>query len=123
MNGENELKIFAPNDSEWYVSPLGKEDFIIWFIKHLDSSETFEEMLENTEECNLDNDYMWCPTENKEDIEELGDNDEINDINGDGYLRRGREDSKVVEKLISFRQAMKLIEIPKEPYCISTTGY
>lgn len=123
MNKENGLKVFKVGDSEWYASPLGVEDFICWFRYNIDNSDSYEELLEEVEECDLDKDCMWCPSSGKEDIKELGDSDESSSEGGIGDLRRSHEDDKSVEKLTSFREVIRLKETPKEPFCIATTNY
>ena len=123
MKKENGLKVFKVGDSEWYASPLEAEEFIFWFRKNIDNSSAYEELLEDIEECDLDKGCTWYPTENKEDIEALGDNDESGSEGSIGDLRRSQDDGKGVEKLTSYREVIKLQGLSKEPYCIATTNY
>lgn len=118
-NIENGLRVFFDGDSNWYASPFEEEEFIKWFRDNIDNALSDDEY--TFDECDLDNDGMWYETDDPKDIKELGDYDEHCN-GGIGDLRRGIEDSTIVEKLMAFRDVIKLQGESKEPYCISTTN-
>lgn len=103
------MKVYYDGDSNWYASPWDIDETSTWLS------------IDSLEECNLDTDGMWYPTEEKEDMSELGDCDESHK-GGFGDLRLGSEDKSVVEKLTSFREVLKLQESSSTPYLIATTN-
>jgi hypothetical protein len=122
VNKENGLKVFMVSDSDWYASPFEIDDFICWFRGHIDDSDDYETMESLIEECDLDKDCMWYETNSEEDIKALGDYDE-QCKGGIGDLRRGIEDKRIIEKLMTFREVIKLQGKSSEPYLVATTNY
>lgn len=117
MNKEKEMKVYFDGDSEWYASPWKLERTRQWLMKKYFLDNDFE-----LEECDLDGDCMWYETTDKKDIEELGGSDE-QCKGGVGDLRRGIEDKSIVEKLMTFREVLKLQGYSQEPYVIASTNY
>lgn len=115
---ENGLKVYFDGDSVWYASPYELEETALILAKdmHLDLTE----LLDTLEECDLDKDCMWYPTNKQEDIETLGDYDEHCN-GGIGDLRKGQENN--VEKLMSFREVIKIQGTSKKPYIIAASDY
>ncbi|APR02861.1 hypothetical protein RSJ2_3907 (plasmid) [Clostridium botulinum] len=112
------MRVYFDSDSgEWYASPWNLEQTEQWIINQYELDDDLD-----LEECDLDKDFMWYETTDKKDIEELGDSDELS--NGSlGDLRRGIEDKSIVEKLMTFREVLKLQGNSKRPYIIGTTNY
>lgn len=126
----NQIKVYKMNDYEWWASKNGVDELICWYRENIDDSLTFEEMLEEVEECDLDKDGMWYITTDKADIEELGDCDDLigfEIINGmhkrkvqfGNLMRKGEE----VYKFIPYREAIKFDLDFKEPYNIASTEW
>ena len=109
-----EMKVYFDGDSEWYASPWGIEKTRQWIIENYQLDDDLE-----LEECDLDNDCMWYETNKTEDIAELGDYDE-KCKGGIGDLRKGIENESIVEKLMTFREVIKLQGGFKVPYEIAT---
>lgn len=117
-NQENGLKVYFDGDSVWYASPYNREETAENLAKdmHLD----LEELLDTLEECDLDKDGMWYPTNKKKDIEALGSYDER--CSGRiGDLRKGQENN--VEKLMAFRDVIRIQGTSKTPYIIASSSY
>ena len=122
MNSENGLKVYSISDEDWYATDLEPEEFICWYRENIDDSLTYMELLEEVSECDLDTGTMWCETNNKEDIEVLGDNDEYFCGTKIGSLRRYNENT--IEKLMSLRSVIKMQTHYKErTYLIATINY
>ena len=125
-NQENGMKVFFDGDSNWYASPWEIEKTKEWLIKELYLYYDFE-----LEECNIDTEGMWIETEDKEDIERLGDSDEIIGIeivNGMhkrklrfGDLERNNNYGSGIAKYTSFRDVLKMDRHSNGPYVIATT--
>lgn len=121
----NEIKVFRMNDYEWWASKWDKEATNEWYKKEYGLEEE-ENPLEEVKECDLDQEGVWWLTEDKEDIEKLGDSDEIIGIEiikgmhkrkvqfGDLQRRHGE-----VYKYVSFKEAIKKDLDFEEPYCIA----
>lgn len=116
-NIEKGMKVYFDGDSEWYASPWKLEKTRQWIIENYQLDKDFE-----LEECDLDNDCMWYETNEPEDIAGLGDYDE-QCKGGIGDLRKGIEDKSIVEKLMTFRDVLKLRKSSNEPYVIASTNY
>lgn len=116
LNIENGMKVYFDGDSEWYASPWDLEKTRLWIIENYQLDKNFE-----LEECDLDNDCMWYETNDKKDIEELGDYDE-QCKGGIGDLRRGIEDKSIIERLMTFREVLKIQGYSNKPYEIATTN-
>ncbi|CAB1242490.1 hypothetical protein CLOSBL3_10515 [Clostridiaceae bacterium BL-3] len=112
---KEEMKVYFDGDSNWYASPWDIEKTRLWIIKNYQLDDEFE-----LEECDLDNDGMWYETNDKKDIEELEDYDE-QCKGGIGDLRR--TDENLIERLMSFRDVLKIQGVSTEPYVIATTNY
>lgn len=117
MNIENGMKVYFDGDSEWYASPWELEKTKKWIVENYQLDDDLE-----LEECNLDNDGMWYETNDKKDVEGLGDYDESCN-GGIGDLRRCVEDRSTIEKLVSFRSVINLQGVSKNPYIIASTNY
>lgn len=115
-NIENGMKVYFDGDSELYASPWDLEKTRLWIIENYQLDKDFE-----LEECDLDNDCMWYETNDKKDIEELGDYDE-KCKGGIGDLRRGIEDKSIIERLMTFREVLKIQGYSSKPYEIATTN-
>lgn len=113
---ENMMKVYFDGNSEWYASPWDLEKTREWIIKEYESDDDYE-----IEECDLDNDGMWYETNDKKDIEQLGDYDE-QCKGGIGDLRRGIEDKNIVEKFMTFREVLNIQGYSEKPYEIATTN-
>lgn len=121
------IKVYKMNDYEWWVSKNGVEELICWYRENIDDSFTYEEMLGEVKECNLDKEGMWWETKDIKDIEKLGDYEElisVEKVNGitrrnvsfGDLIRKGDE----VYKFIPYREAIKNDLDFKEPYMIAT---
>lgn len=111
------LRVYFDGDSEWYASPWDLEKTRLWIIKEFGLDDDLE-----LEECNIDMEGMWYETNNPEDIAGLDDYDE-SCKGGIGDLRRGIEDKSIVERLMAFREVIKLQGASEKPYIIATTNY
>ena len=70
-----DLKVYKLNDYEWYITPWSLEKTLEWYNKEFEDDLT----VELVEECDVYNQGMWFETNDEDDIEELGDSDEIID--------------------------------------------
>ena len=123
------IRVFKMNDYEWWASKWDMKRTNEWYKKEHGLSEE-DNPLEDIRECNLDTEGMWWETEDKEDIERLGDHDEIisiEKINGMtktkatfGNLQRKYGE---VYKFISLREAVEKDMNFKVPYCIGSTEW
>lgn len=121
-----EIKVYKMNDYEWWASKLSIEETEDFIEKKIGG----ENDLDYVEECNLDKDGMWCPTEEQTDLDKLGDADEIigyETINGQtrrkvnfGDLMRSEGE---VYKYISLREALLKSAEYTEPFCIASTEW
>lgn len=120
-----EIKVYQLNDCEWYATKGDLEDLINWYRDNIDDSETYEEMLEEAEECDLDNEGMFWQTEDEEDLKRIGTADELinkdenNNLQLGSLMKFGNE----IFKYIPFRQAIEYDLDFKEPYCIASTEF
>ncbi len=121
----NEIKVYQLNDCEWYATKGNLEDLINWYRDNIDDSLTYEEMLDEAKECDLDNKGMWWITEDEENLKLIGTSDELinkdenNNLQFGSLMRFGNE----VFKYISFRQAIECDLEFTEPYCIASTEF
>lgn len=116
---DNELKVFKMNDYEWWVTNGYAEDLNDYYNEHIG-----ENSIDDVELCDLNKDGMWYKTNDKEDIEALGDSDEMYSVESKetqfGDLMRKDDD---VYKFISFREALAKVSSFTEPYCIASTEW
>lgn len=123
---ETNIKVYRMDDYEWWASKWDKEKTNNFFNKEYGT----ENEIKYVEECDLDKDGMWYTTNNPEDIEELGDNDEIISIKkANGMTKREvafgdlmRRDGEVF-KYMSFRNVLKLYDDFKDPFMIASTEW
>ena len=124
------IKVYKINDYEWWVNKDGPEEMICWYRENIDDSLTYEEMLEEVVECDLDNEGMWYKATDKSDIEKLGDNQELIgfEITEGVYGRKVQfgnlmmKDEEVY-KFIPYREAIKFDLDFTEPYNIASTEW
>lgn len=125
----NDIKVYKMNDYEWWASKLNKRETLDFYLKETGLDED-ENPLEDIIECDIDNEGMWWLTEDIEDLEKLGDNDEIVSykiVHGrrikkpepGNLIRRSRE----VYKYITFREAIEKNGEYEEPFCIASTDW
>ena len=117
-----EIKVFKMNDYEWWATKWDADKTNDWYNKHIEDND-----IEDLELCNLDSEGMWYETKEKEDIDKLGDSDELISyevVNNKkvpkakfGDLKRYGGD---VYKYISFRDAVAFDIYFKEPYCLAS---
>lgn len=125
---EQNFKVYKLNDYEWYITPWNLSDTLNWYNKEFGDDLTTNDV----EESNLDLEGMWWETQDKEDIERLGDSDEIITIEKTptgtkrsvcfGDLMRKDGD---VYKYTSFKDVIKIYynESIEEPEVIATTEW
>lgn len=65
--------VYKLNDYEWYITSWSLKDTLDWYNKEFEDELTGDDI----EECNLDLEGMWWETKDKNDIELLGDSDEL----------------------------------------------
>lgn len=114
----DEIKVYRMNDYEWYASKWDIEKTNEWYCEQFEDND-----IDDIEVSDLDNDGMWWNTVDKQDIDRLGDADEIiSEIGkpkaGD-LMRKGSE----VYKWITFREAIQFDLDFTEPYCIACTEF
>jgi hypothetical protein len=114
---DNELKVFKMNDYEWWVTDGSVEELNDWYNEHIEDNDIEEVRL-----CDLDKEGMWYATNEPNDIERLGNANEIMHEErtqfGDLIRKYGE-----VYKFISFREALSKEEPFTEPYCIASTEW
>lgn len=88
------LKVYKLNDYEWYITPWSLEKTLEWYNKEFEDDLTAELV----EECDVYNQGMWFETNDEDDIEELGDSDEII-----GYIKT----SKGTKRSVQFGNLMR----------------
>lgn len=116
---DNKIRVFKMNEYVWYASKWNSEETNDWYNKNIEDND-----IEDVELVDLDTEGMWYETNDKEDIEKLGDSDELGDfILGEAefgdLLRKGNS----VYKYISYRDAIEFDKEFTEPYSIATTEW
>ncbi|WIV11148.1 hypothetical protein [Proteiniborus sp. MB09-C3] len=125
----NDIKVYKINDYEWWASKLNIEETLDFYLKEYNLDED-DNPIENIKECDIDKEGMWWLTEDIEDLEKLGDNDEIVSykiVHGrrirkpepGNLIRRSRE----VYKYITFREAIEKNGEYEEPFRIASTDW
>lgn len=120
------VKVYRMDDYEWWASKWDKEDTNNFFNEEYGTDNDLDEI----RECDLDKNGMWYTTNNSEDIERLGDSDEIisiEKVNGmtkrkvafGDLMRKDRE----VFKYMSFRDVLKLNGDFEKPFMIASTEW
>lgn len=110
-----DIKVYKMNDCEWWASKLNREDTNNFYNKEYHGDNELYEV----EECDIDNSCMWTETLNQEDIDALGDSDEIRK-GGIGDLMR--RDSSIF-KMVTFREALGDYKEYIEPFMLATTEW
>lgn len=112
------IKVFQMNEYEWWVIRGYAEELNDWYNSHIADND-----IEDVRLCDLDKEGMWYQTNDKKDIEELGDSDELYVLSGHtSFGDLMRKDGEIY-KYISFREAVAKDLNFKEPYCIASTEY
>lgn len=101
----NEIAVFKMNDCDYVASHLSVEETNEWYIKNYDDND-----LEDIEEMNLDEDYMWYI---------LKDEEEYNLAHCDKYRQVGCE----VFEYVTFKEALRRDGEYTEPYIIASSEY
>lgn len=101
----NEIAVFKMNDCDYVASHLSVEETNEWYIKNYDDND-----LEDIEEMNLDEDYMWYI---------LKDEEEYNLAHRDKYRQVGCE----VFEYVTFKEALRRDGEYTEPYIIASSEY
>lgn len=120
------IKVYKMNDYEWWASKLSIEET----AKFIENEIRRENDLDDVKECDLDKDGMRWPTEDRADLDRLGDADEIigfEIINGQTKRKVGfgdlmRSEGKVY-KYIPLRLALLKSGEYTEPFCIAATEW
>ncbi len=118
--------VYKMNDYEWWASKLSIEETEDFIEKEIGG----ENDLDDIEECDIDSEGMWWQTEEKEDLDKLGDADDLIDYEIiSGQTRRKvsfgnlmRRDGEVF-KYIPFRIALMKSGEYVEPFCIASTEW
>lgn len=127
----NDIKVYKMNDYEWWASKLNKRETLDFYLKETGLDED-ENPLEDIIECDIDTEGMWWETKDIEDIEKLGDADEIisyETIDGKKVRKTKFGDltrmfgSGEIHKFISFREAIEKMGEYTEPYEIASTEW
>lgn len=112
-----DLKIFRIDDCSWFVAHNLME-FLNWYHKYIDSIETPED-LDCLEIINPEDGGMWSDENiTQEDIDALGDNDEMGTNEIGALLRRNGE----IYKYQTYAVVLGDEDI-KEPYEIASTEW
>lgn len=123
------IKVYKINDYEWWASKLDKRKTLDFYLKETGIEEE-ENPLEDITECDINQEGMWWETNDKTDIERLGDSDELIHYEdtprgkvktpkfGDLW-RLGSE----IYKFTSFREVIEKIGEYNEPYMIACTEW
>ena len=126
----NNIRVYQMNDCEWWASKLDKRATLNFYLKETCLTEE-ENPIEEVRECDIDKEGMWWETDDPEDIERLGDADEIIEF----VKINGQTRSKVLQlgnlqriygkvfKLISFREALEKHGDFTEPFCLASTEW
>jgi len=125
----NNIRVYQMNDCEWWASKLDKRATLNFYLKETCLTEE-ENPIEEVRECDIDKEGMWWETDDPEDIERLGDADEVigtKEVNGMTVreIQLGnlmRIDGQIY-KFIPFREAIKKYRDYKEPYMIACTEW
>lgn len=111
------LKIFQLDEYSWYVAHDLME-FLNWYHKNIDSIES-EDDLQELKVIEPEDETMWSNMEiTPEDIEKLGDSDEVIGGGIGDLMRRGGE----IFKRQTFADVLGDEDI-KEPYEIASTEW
>lgn len=122
------LKVYKLNDSEWYITPWSIDKTLAWYNKEFKCNLTTDMI----QECNVYKEGMWLETTDEDDIEALGDSDEIiSIIKTPQGLKRSvmfgdlMKKGESVYKYCSFKVAIEEIydEELKEPEIIASTEF
>lgn len=112
-----DLKIFKIDDCSWFVAHNLME-FLNWYHKNIDDIETVED-LDCLEIINPEDGGMWSDENiTQEDIDALGDLDELGTNKIGALLRRGGE----IYKYQTYADVLGTDDI-KEPYEIASTEW
>ena len=120
----NKVKVYRMNDYEWWASRWDIEKTNKFYLKDTGLDEE-ENPTEDIVELNIDKYGMWAMTGDKEDINKIGDSEEVmyKDQRGKIHFGSLKRMGDEVFKYISFREAIgKDLEFT-EPYCIASTEY
>lgn len=111
------LHIYRVDDYSWYVAH-NMDEFIAWYNKYIDSLD--DEQIEAIEEMNPEDGYMLnSEGVTEEDLMELGDSDEICNLDGSVHLCRRMG---TVYKRQTFAEVLG-DEDPREPYEIASIEF
>lgn len=125
-----DIRVYRMNDCEWWASKWDIDKTLEFYLRLTGVTEE-ENPLDEMIECDLDNDGMWMETNNEEDLEKLGENDEVISVkqtNIEGILTKSNPGDierrgECIFKFITFREAIQQDKDFKEPYCIASTEY
>lgn len=121
------MKVYQMNDYEFWVSPWDKRRTLDYYLEYMEIDEK-DNPIESIRECDIDKEGVWFETEDKADIERLGESDEILHYKktNQGLIIKPEfgdlmKKNDVMYKYISFREAIEKIGEYNEPYCIVST--
>lgn len=70
---EKYSEVYKLNDYDYYITPWDLEDTIDWYNEEYED----EISIDDIEICNLDSEGMWVETTDSNDIDRLGESDEL----------------------------------------------
>ena len=125
----SDIKVYKMNDYEWWASKLSIQETLDFYLKETGLDEE-ENPLEDIKELDIDKEGMWWQTDAEEDLERLGEHDELvnyETVRGrrirkpkpGNLMRSGGE----VFIFISYREAIQRNGEYKEPYMIASTEW
>ena len=112
------VKVYKMNDDSWFASKWDKEKTHQSHNNEIDDNDIVDVV-----ECDLDKDGMWWTTEDKADIEALGEADELVSDTLKPTIGDLMRKSYEVYKFTSFREVLEISEDFTEPYEIATTEW
>lgn len=111
------MKLYFDGRCNWYISEWDLEKTRKWLIKE---GELDEEIC--LEERDIKTETVWDETRDALDIQELGE-EELKNKGEIGSLRRGVEDKKIVEKLITFEEMCKKNKYGSVPTLVASSEW
>lgn len=69
------VKVYKMDECSWIATNLGFIETVAWYCDNVVT--LTDEDIANIEECDINTECMWYPTENVDDLERIGDYDEV----------------------------------------------
>lgn len=122
---ETKASVYKMDEFSWFVTNLDFEATVEWYQKNI--TDLSEDEIEEIEECDIEKDGMWYITENEDDINRIGESDEL--LSKESIESRKNHFGDLLKrcdevfKYTSFADVIAKIGEFNEPYEIATTEW